>query len=127
MIRTKRVYAPPAPEDGYRVLVDRLWPRGLTRQAAAIDLWLRDIAPSPALRKWFGHDAGRWQEFTVRYRDELAAPERAAALDRLRSARRERGAVTLLYAAREETRNPAAFLAGLLNDETRRRGDRTEP
>ena len=114
MIRIKRAYAPPAPEDGTRVLVDRLWPRGLSKDAAAVDLWLKEVAPSKELRQWFGHDPARWTAFSSRYRAELKAPERAAALERLRALAREKGRVTLLYGAREETYNHAALLRRLL-------------
>ena len=114
MFRIKRAYEPPAPGDGCRVLVDRLWPRGLSQDAAAADLWLKDIAPSKELRQWFGHDPARWAAFSKRYRAELEAPERAAALARLRELERERGTVTLLFGAREETYNHAALLQTLL-------------
>ena len=72
MINLKRAYEPPAPEDGFRVLVERLWPRGLKKEALALDLWLKDIAPSPELRRWFGHDPAKWEEFCRRYWAELA-------------------------------------------------------
>ena len=114
MIRIKRVYAPPAPEDGYRILVDRLWPRGLSKDAAAIDLWLKEIAPSAELRQWFGHDPARWPEFIDRYKSELKTSERVAAFERLRQAERDSGTVTLLFGAREETHNHAALLRRLL-------------
>src|SRR5580700_894712 len=81
-VNVKRVYEQPADADGTRVLVDRVWPRGLTKQRAAVDVWLKDIAPSAGLRKWFGHDPSRWKEFEARYRDELA--ENGAAVDGLR-------------------------------------------
>ena len=71
MIKIKRVYEDPSPKDGLRVLVERLWPRGLTKERAAVDLWLKDVAPSPELRKWFGHDPARWEQFQERYRQEL--------------------------------------------------------
>ncbi len=103
----KRVYAPCTPDDGVRVLVDRLWPRGLSKTAAQLDLWLREAAPSPALRKWFDHDPARWAEFTRRYHAELA--ENDAVLTPLRQAA-GRGRVTLLYAARDEQFNHAAAL-----------------
>lgn len=96
------------------MLVDRLWPRGLSKDAAAVDVWLKEVAPSRELRRWFGHDAARWPEFTTRYREELAAPERASALERLRRQERERGTVTLLFAARAETHNHAALLCDML-------------
>ena len=115
MVRIKRVYAPPAPEDGYRVLVDRLWPRGLGKEAAAVDLWLKEIAPSTGLRKWFGHDLERWPDFAQRYRKELKSPERAAALERLRAVGRERQTVTLLFGARDEALTHATLLRDLLD------------
>ncbi len=114
MVRIKRVYAPPAPEDGYRVLVDRLWPRGLAKETAAVDLWLKEIAPSTELRKWFGHDPERWPEFTRRYGVELETSERAAALGRLRGVVRDRRSVTLLFGAREEALTHATLLRDLL-------------
>ena len=115
MFRIKRAYAPPLPEDGTRVLVDRLWPRGLSKDAAAVDLWLKDIAPSKELRQWFGHDPARWEAFTTKYLKELKASERAAALAQLRALERDQGTVTLLFGAREETYNHAALLHGLLS------------
>ena len=116
MFRIKRAYAPPGPEDGTRVLVDRLWPRGLAKDAAAVDLWLKDIAPSKELRQWFGHDPARWKGFTAKYLKELEAPERAAAFERLREMGRGRAKVTLLFGAREETYNHAALLHRLLSE-----------
>jgi uncharacterized protein YeaO (DUF488 family) len=110
-IRLKRAYDPPSPEDGLRVLVDRLWPRGLRKADAAIDRWLKDIAPSTELRRWFGHDPGRWDEFRRRYRDELAAhPD---LLDELRGLARA-GVVTLVYSARDERHNDAVVLRDVL-------------
>jgi len=75
MLQLERVYHPPSAEDGYRVLVDRVWPRGLKREAARIDIWLKDIMPSDKLRRWFGHDPARWETFVARYREELAVQE----------------------------------------------------
>lgn len=109
MIRLKRVYDLPEPDDGYRVLVDRLWPRGLKREAAKIDAWLKDIAPSPALRTWYGHDADRFEEFAERYREELGAASAEPVLADL-AARAQRQTVTLLYAARETRHNSASVL-----------------
>lgn len=111
------MYASPSPEDGLRVLVDRLWPRGLSKEAAAVDAWLRDIAPSTALRKWFHADPGRWTDFARRYRGELEAGEPAAALETLRAFGRENETVTLLFASREEQRNHATLLVELLGSE----------
>jgi uncharacterized protein YeaO (DUF488 family) len=110
-IRVKRAYDPPEAGDGTRVLVDRLWPRGLAKAEARIDHWLKDVAPSSELRRWFGHEPARWDEFRRRYRAELAArPEGMAELRRLAA----KGPVTLLFAARDEAHNNAAALAELL-------------
>ncbi|MDE1918406.1 MAG: DUF488 domain-containing protein [Sphingomonadales bacterium] len=110
-IRIKRAYAPPAKEDGSRILVDRLWPRGLRREAAALTLWLKDIAPSPELRRWFNHDPKRWADFSARYRQELDAnPVAVAQLAALLHG----GVATLLYAARDEQHNHALVLAAYL-------------
>jgi len=113
MIKTKRIYDPAEAGDGHRVLVDRLWPRGLRKEDAGIDEWLREIAPSPELRKWFGHEPARWRGFVTRYKRELSAPQAQAHLERLRGMAR-RATVTLLYAAREERHNNAEVLADLL-------------
>jgi len=113
-ITTKRVYAPRSDADGYRVLVDRLWPRGMTKAAAGVDLWLREIAPSTELRRWYGHDVARWPEFHERYRAELAT--RAESRDRLLDIARREGTVTLLFAARDETHNEAEVLAEVLRE-----------
>lgn len=103
----KRAYEPPDQSDGRRILVDRLWPRGLSLERAAIDDWMKDIAPSSALRKWFAHDPARFAEFTRRYREELDAnPE---AVERLRAALRH-GDATLIYSARDEVNNQARVL-----------------
>jgi uncharacterized protein YeaO (DUF488 family) len=112
-IRLKRIYEPPARADGTRILVDRIWPRGLRKADAAIDMWARDAAPSAELRRWFGHDPERWQEFRRRYRAELA--DRPDALAPLVEAARA-GPVTLLFAARDETRNNAAVLKEILQE-----------
>lgn len=114
MFQIKRAYEPPASEDGFRVLVDRLWPRGLSKEAAAVDAWLKDVAPSPELRRWFGHRPERWAEFKARYREELRSPNRSAELDRLRDAARTRESVTLLFAARNTTHNHARVLLEVL-------------
>lgn len=113
-IRIKRVYDPPQEQDGARVLVDRLWPRGLSKEAAALTLWLKEAAPSPELRTWFGHDPARWDEFRRRYLAELADGDRAALVQLAGLARR--GAVTLLYAAHDTEHNNAVALAGYLSD-----------
>ena len=109
-IRVRRAYDPPAAEDGCRVLVDRLWPRGLARENARIEHWLRELAPSHELRKWFAHDPARWDEFRRRYADELRAPAAAAALAELRGLLAAHPVLTLLHAARDTTHNNAEAL-----------------
>lgn len=110
-IELKRVYEPKGATDGLRILVDRLWPRGLSKEQAAVDRWLRDLAPSTELRRWFGHDPARWDEFRRRYVGELQ--EHGDLLEEVRSLAR-RGRVTLLYAARDEAHNDAVALRELL-------------
>ncbi|MBI2406816.1 MAG: DUF488 family protein [Gemmatimonadetes bacterium] len=115
--RIKRAYEPPDPGDGVRVLVDRLWPRGLSRAGADLDHWMKDVAPSPSLRIWFGHDPARFADFAARYRDELAhSPD---ALAPLLALARE-GPVTLVYAARDERHNHALVLRDFLAKQRRR-------
>lgn len=109
----KRIYDPPTPADGFRVLVDRVWPRGVLKDGAAIDLWAKEIAPSAELRKWFGHDPAKWEGFRARYRAELAA--RSDALGDL-LARCGDGTVTLLYGARDREHNQAVVLKEVLED-----------
>jgi uncharacterized protein YeaO (DUF488 family) len=112
-IHIKRVYDPASDDDGERVLVDRLWPRGLRKEEAAWSLWLKDVAPTPELRTWFGHDPARFAEFAHRYRAELAANEGAVEpLDKLL----RHGRVTLLYAAHDAEHNHALVLAEYLRD-----------
>ncbi len=111
MIHLKRVYEPPAEADGRRILVERLWPRGLTKERAAVDVWLKDVAPSAELRTWFGHDPAKWAEFQRRYLAELRDnPEPVRELRRLV----REGPVTLVYAARDEQRNGAVVLKAFL-------------
>jgi uncharacterized protein YeaO (DUF488 family) len=110
-VRLKRAYEEPSSEDGTRVLVDRLWPRGVRKTSASIDRWIRDVAPSTELRKWFGHDPIRWDEFRRRYQAELA--HRPEELDELR-ALAKKGRLTLVYAARDEFHNEAVVLRDLL-------------
>lgn len=112
-VNVKRVYDDPSPADGKRVLVDRLWPRGLRKENAAIDLWLRDVAPSPELRRWYSHDPARFGEFAERYRAELTDTARAAALAELREYV-STGPVTLLTAVRDLRYAHSAVLAGIL-------------
>ncbi len=112
-VRLRRAYEPPGPDDGQRALVDRLWPRGVTKASLRLDAWMRDVAPSDELRRWFGHDPARWQEFARRYRRELAAhPDVLAPL--LEAARR--GPVTLVYGARDQEHNEAVVLKQVLEE-----------
>jgi uncharacterized protein YeaO (DUF488 family) len=110
-IKLKRVYEQPDAKDGERVLVDRLWPRGLTKERAHVDLWLKEIAPSGELRKWFGHDPAKWAEFKRRYREELKGNKEQ--VTRLKG-EMEKGPVTLLYGAKDERHNEAVVLQELL-------------
>ena len=113
-IRTRRIHDSVSDDDGYRVLVDRVWPRGVRKADARLDWWAKELAPSTELRKWFGHDPERWQGFREAYRDELAqCPE---ALSRLME-QMEKGCVTLLYAARDREHNQAVVLAEILAQE----------
>ncbi|MGH7501344.1 MAG: DUF488 domain-containing protein [Longimicrobiales bacterium] len=111
MLQLKRAYEPPKRSDGYRILVDRLWPRGLSKDDAAIDEWLKEIAPSTALRRWFGHDPEKWPEFQRRYRLELRAHDDLVGDIAKRAARHT---VTLVYGARDELHNDAVVLAALV-------------
>ncbi len=110
-IKIKRVYLQPDEEDGRRILVDRLWPRGLTKEKASVDLWLKEIAPSTELRKWFGHDPEKWKEFQTRYRAELQQNTEQVSLLKQEAAR---GVVTLLFGAKDEEHNEAVVLQKLL-------------
>ena len=112
-MRVRRVYEQPAPDDGARVLVDRLWPRGLTKERAALTEWCKQVAPSPDLRTWYAHDGAKFAEFTRRYQAELEDPDRAAALDHLRELA-SAGPLTLLTATKDTTISEAAVLADLL-------------
>ncbi len=112
MIKIKRAYAPAEETDGYRILVDRLWPRGISKEKAKIDLWLKSVAPSSDLRKWFGHVPERFPEFTKRYKTELAE---SGALDDLRKVLSEHPDATLLFAAHDEEHNNAVVLKELLS------------
>jgi uncharacterized protein YeaO (DUF488 family) len=123
-VRLKRAYEPPARGDGARILIDRLWPRGLTKKAAAIDEWFKDIAPSTALRQWFGHDPARWQEFRRRYAGEVR--QNPEYLDKLR-ARARRGPITLVFSAHDEAHNDAVVLRDLLLGRSVKREPRAGP
>ena len=117
-VRIKRAYQEPAPGDGRRVLVDRLWPRGVSKQALRLDAWAKELAPSDALRRWFGHEPARFAEFTRRYTRELRSGPGAEALAEL-SRRAARGTVTLVYGAHDEAHNGAVVLRDLIEDALR--------
>ncbi|HEX9756639.1 MAG TPA: DUF488 domain-containing protein [Nitrospiria bacterium] len=108
MIKVKRVYALPEKKDGYRILVDRLWPRGLPKEKAKIDLWLKEIAPTDQLRKWFSHDPKKWDEFKAKYRTELK--DKKESLEKVRKLEREEKIITFLYAAKDQKHNNAVAL-----------------
>jgi len=111
MLRVKRIYDPVSPSDGRRILIDRFWPRGIKKADAAIDEWLKDIAPSADLRKWFAHDPVKWHEFEKRYRAELKG--KADLVERLRK-EAEKKTVTLLFSARDAEHNNAVVLKGVI-------------
>ena len=115
MIVCKRIYDPPSPQDGHRVLVDRLWPRGLKRENAQIEDWVKDIAPSNELRRQFLEDPSKWKEFERRYRAELEAPEKQPILSHLRKLAKS-GTLTLLYAKRDQEKNNAIVLKAVLEE-----------
>ena len=119
-LRLKRAYEPAAADDGVRILVDRLWPRGVSKAKAALDDWMKDVAPSSELREWFGHDPARWTGFQRRYRTELA--QHAAELDRIRALAKKR-TVTLVYGARDEAHNEAVVLRQVLLGRAEASGD----
>jgi uncharacterized protein YeaO (DUF488 family) len=112
MIRIKRVYDVASKEDGFRILVDRLWPRGLSKGEGKVDLWLKDVAPSDDLRKWFSHDPMKWQGFIRRYENELK--DKQELLREIKQTEKEKGTVTLLYSARDEEYNQAVALLAFL-------------
>jgi uncharacterized protein YeaO (DUF488 family) len=114
-IHLKRAYEEPSPSDGSRILVERLWPRGLSKERAKVDAWLKEVAPSQELRRWYGHDVAKWQEFKKRYRAELAANKDAVAELRRRIGA---GTVTFVYAARDEEHNSALVLKEYLGRRT---------
>src|SRR5215210_7673754 len=114
-IRLKRAYEPPSQEDGLRILVERLWPRGLSKQASAIDLWLKEIAPSTELRKWFGHDPDRWEEFKERYRAELVEAGKMGVLRDIAERAREEN-ITLLFGAKDTRHNDARALEAFIGE-----------
>jgi len=112
MIRIKRVYDQASEEDGFRILVDRLWPRGMSKDKAKVDLWLKEVAPSDDLRKWFSHDPKKWKEFKKRYENELKGKQEL--LHKMKQAEKEKRTVTILYSAKAEEHNQAVALAAFL-------------
>lgn len=112
VIKTRRIYETPKPGEGFRVLVDRLWPRGVSKAGAGLDLWLRDVAPSDALRKWFAHDPKRWDAFQRKYRQELKGKKEL--LHEIKKLEKEHGTVTLLYSAKDDKHCNAVALRLLL-------------
>lgn len=114
-VKLKRAYEAPADDDGTRVLIDRLWPRGVRKQDAALDLWLKELGPSTELRKWFGHDPARWDEFRTRYAAELA--QKTELMAQLREFARQ-GVLTLVYSAHDQQHNDAVVLRSLLLGQT---------
>ena len=112
VIRIKRIYEAATEEDCFRILIDRLWPRGIRKETAKIDMWLKELAPSNELRKWFSHDPKKWGEFQKKYAEELAP--RQAQLKEIRRIEKEKGTVTLLYSARDEEHNNAVALKEIL-------------
>jgi len=112
MVKIKRIYHDKSGEDGYRILVDKFWARGLTKEKAGVDLWLKDIAPSDELRKWYSHDPKKWNEFRKKYKDELK--DKQVLLLQIKEKEKEKGTVTLLFSSKEEKLNNAAALKELL-------------
>jgi len=112
MIRVKRIYEPVSKDDGFRILVDRLWPRGVSKERAKVDLWLKEIAPSDGLRNWFSHDPKKWEEFKTKYEHELE--EKTGLFQSILDAKRKNKTVTLLYSAKDEEHNQAVALHHIL-------------
>lgn len=114
MIHIKRIYEPPEKKDGYRILIDRLWPRGIAKQEARIDVWLKEIAPSTELRKWFNHDAVKWKEFKEKYKKELK--NNLELVHQIKALEKEKKIITLLFAAKETAYNNAQVLIDVLKE-----------
>jgi uncharacterized protein YeaO (DUF488 family) len=115
MIKLKRIYDNAAKDDGFRILVDRLWPRGMSKEKAKVDLWLREIAPSDNLRKWFSHDPKKWEDFKKKY--EIEVKSKRELLDKIKQVEKEKGTITLLYSAKDEEHNNAVVLNSILKKE----------
>lgn len=114
MIQVKRIYDSVTEDDGYRVLIDRLWPRGFSKEDAKVDLWMKEIAPSTELRKWFHHDPDKWMEFQQRYKDELV--NKKELIDQLLKLEKEKKVITLLFSAKDRKKNQAMVLIEVLRD-----------
>lgn len=114
MIHIKRIYEPPEKKDGYRILIDRLWPRGIAKQEAKIDVWVKEIAPSTELRKWFNHDAVKWKEFKEKYKKELK--NNLELVHQIKALEKEKKIITLLFAAKETAYNNAQVLIDVLKE-----------
>ena len=112
MIRLKRIYDQPSSDDGFRILVDRVWPRGMSKEKAKVDLWLKEIAPSDELRKWYHHDLEKWAEFKKKYEAELKS--KTELLNKIKEAEKNNVTVTLLYSAKDRERNNAVALVAIL-------------
>jgi uncharacterized protein YeaO (DUF488 family) len=112
MIKVKRIYDPASEDDGYRVLIDRLWPRGVSKENANIDLWMKEIAPSTELRKWFHHDPDKWEEFKQRYKDELS--NKKDLIDQILKLEEEYKNATFIYSAKDREKNQAMVLIEVL-------------
>jgi uncharacterized protein YeaO (DUF488 family) len=112
MFKLKRVYEPPSPKDGFRILVERLWPRGISKETAELDLWLKEVAPSPELRKWFSHDPAKWKDFQKRYTAELKEHKDTVTFLKEKG---KKGTVTLVFASRDEDHNGALVLKDYLD------------
>ncbi|MDX9738754.1 MAG: DUF488 domain-containing protein [Candidatus Dojkabacteria bacterium] len=114
MINLKRIYEPYSKSDGYRILVDRLWPRGISKEKAKLDIWLKDIAPSTELRKWFNHDPKKWADFKKKYKAELK--DKKEYLEEIKNADKEHKVVTVLYGAKDEVHNEAVVILEVVKD-----------
>jgi uncharacterized protein YeaO (DUF488 family) len=114
MIQVKRIYDSVTEDDGYRVLIDRLWPRGFSKEDAKVDLWMKEIAPSTELRKWFHHNPDKWMEFQQRYKDELV--NKKELIDQLLKLEKEKKVITLLFSAKDREKNQAMVLIEVLRD-----------
>ncbi|MGE5247346.1 MAG: DUF488 domain-containing protein [Verrucomicrobiota bacterium] len=119
MITLKRVYDPPSDDDGERILVDRLWPRGVKKAEARLSCWMKEVAPTPALREWFGHDPSRWEEFRRRYAEELRSPDKQALLKDI-ALKGRHGVVTLVFGARDPEHNHALVLKQVIGEIARK-------